>query len=88
MFCIHPIQPTEATERRMAIGAAFAAPAVSSDICAAESSETHCQRRRNRHAESKQHSHPVNCHIGAMKARRNAHPAAMDLNRGTSPLCE
>lgn len=46
MFSIHPMQPTEATERRMAVGAAFAAPDVSSDICAAESSRDHGKDQR------------------------------------------
>lgn len=40
MYNIHPKNSVKATETRIAIGATRAAPATSSDICAAESSNT------------------------------------------------
>jgi hypothetical protein len=42
----HPSDAVDPTPKRMAIGADFAAPAVSSETCAAESSSTALSSRR------------------------------------------
>lgn len=69
-------QPNEAvadTLMRIAKGAACAAPAVSSEMCAAESSANQDQRKEK--LPSGDDEHPVRVHIGAVNASRKAQPS-------------
>lgn len=60
------------------MGAALAAPATSSETCAAESSGIRSQSHEVQSSELKDVLHPVSVHIGEVKARRNAQPSTRD----------
>lgn len=71
----HPSEAVAPTPMRIAMGAAFAAPEVSSEMCAAESSENCLVGHPSWLGVKESSLHPVRVHMGAVKARRKAQPS-------------
>lgn len=69
----HPRISVLATPRMMAIGALRCASATSSEMCAAESSDTTSETASNQSDDLQ----PVSVHMGAVKANKNAQPSVM-----------